>query len=103
MADTIDELPDRARLIVVVHLSCVEIHRSARRHGVLDEDSERALVRAVSWIELDDGPSRYLLAGPDRAGKLLELVVIDVAGEAMRIHAMALRRSTAQEPFGGEQ
>ncbi|MDA8290164.1 MAG: hypothetical protein M0Z33_00545 [Actinomycetota bacterium] len=81
----------------------MEFHRSARRHGLLDEDIEHALVHAVSWIELDDDPARYLLAGPGRAGRLLELVVVDVAGEGLVIHAMPLRSSSAQELFGGEQ
>ena len=55
----------------------MEIHPSARRHQVPDEDISHACEHAIAWIELDDDPPRYLLAGPDRAGNLLELVVLD--------------------------
>lgn len=61
---------------------------------------EHAYEHAVTWVELGDDPPRYLVAGPDRAGNLLELVVIDVGGVELVIHAMALRRSTEQELFG---
>lgn len=80
----------------------MEIHKAARRHGVPDEDIEHAVVHAVTWAELGDDPPRYLLAGPDRAGSLLELVVLDLGGDELVIHAMPLRRSTAQELFGDE-
>jgi hypothetical protein len=77
----------------------VEIHRSVRRHG---EDVEHAVAHSVTWAELGDDPPRYLLAGPDRAGNLLEVVVVDVGGDELVIHAMPIRRSTAQELFGDE-
>ena len=80
----------------------MEIHRPARHHGIADEDIEHALAYSVTWTELSDDPPRYLLAGPDRAGNLLELVVVDVGGDELVIHAMPLRRSTAQELFGDE-
>ena len=89
--------------IVVVHLSCVEIHGSARRHGVRDEDLDHALAHSVTRTELGEDPSRYLLVGPDGTGNLLELVVADVVGEELVIHAMPLRRSTAEELFGDER
>jgi len=79
----------------------VEIHRSARRHQIPDADIEHAYAHALAWAELGDDPPRYLLAGPDRAGNLLELVVLDVEGAVRVIHAMRLRRSTQAELFGG--
>jgi hypothetical protein len=89
-------------IIRVLHLSRVEIHESARRHGVADEDIQHALAHTVIWVELGDDPWRYLLAGPDRAGNMLELVILDLGGDELVIHAMGLRRSTAQELFGDE-
>jgi hypothetical protein len=86
----------------VLHLSRVEIHESARSHGVADEDIQHALAHTVTWVELGDDPWRYLLAGPDRAGNMLELVILDLGGDELVIHAMGLRRSTAQELFGDE-
>ena len=80
----------------------MDIHRSARRHHVADEDIAHAYQHAVTWVELGDDPPRYLVAGPDRSGNLLELVVIEVRETAMVIHAMTLRRSTERELFGGE-
>jgi hypothetical protein len=82
----------------------VEIHDAARRHGVADADIEHAYEQAVAWIELGDDPPRYLLIGPDRAGNLLELVIIEPgAAAALVIHAMPLRRSTQREVFGDER
>lgn len=80
----------------------MEIHESARRHGVADEDIEHALARSVAWVELGDDPPRYLLAGPDRASNLLELVVLVLGGDELVIHAMPIRRTTAKELFGDE-
>jgi hypothetical protein len=80
-------------------LIACEVHRSARRHRVADEDIEHATV----WVELGDDPLRYLLVGPDRSGHVLELVVIHTAELVeLVIHAMALRRSTERELFGRE-
>ncbi len=87
--------------IVVLHLFGVEIHRSARRHQVPDADIEHAYAGAIVWVELGDDPPRYLLAGPDRAGNLLELVVLRGEDDVLVIHAMRLRRSTQAELFGG--
>jgi hypothetical protein len=89
--------------ILVLHLSRVEIHRSARRHKVPDDDIAHAYEHAVAWAELGDDPPRYLIAGADRAGNLLELVVVDVEGEVFVIHATRLRRSTQRELFGEEE
>ncbi|MEP6462755.1 MAG: hypothetical protein ABJC62_04925 [Frankiaceae bacterium] len=88
--------------VSVLRLLRVDIHRSARRHHVSDVDSIHAYEHAVTWVELGDDPPRYLVVGPDRSGNLLELVVIEVRATALVIHAMALRRSTERELFGGE-
>lgn len=80
----------------------MEIHRSARRHGVADDDIENGYRHAVSWVELGDDPARYLVVGPDQAGNLLEPVVVDTRDGELVIHAMALRRSTQRELFGGD-
>jgi hypothetical protein len=81
----------------------VEIHRSARRHGVANEDIDHAYRRAAMWVELGDDPPRFLVVGPARSGNLLELVVIETDVSELVIHAMALRRSTQRELFGGEE
>lgn len=90
------------RGILVVRLLRVQIHPSARRHGVRDEDINHAHRQAVAWVELGEHPPRYLVVGPDRSGNLLEVVVILVDAGVLAIHAMPLRPSTQRELFGEE-
>ena len=84
-------------------LNLVEILPSAHKHHVVDDDMLHAVENCIVWLELDDDPLRYLLAGPDRAGNYLELVILVIDGAELLIHAMPLRRRTAEELFGGEQ
>ena len=79
----------------------MEILPSALKHDVATDDMLHAFENCIVWLELDDDPLRYLLAGPDRAGNLLELVVVADDVEVL-IHAMPLRRGTAEELFGGQ-
>lgn len=65
--------------------------RSAFRHGVSAEDSQHAIRNAVVVEEIDEDPSRYLVIGPDRAGSLLELVILDRPQGPAVIHAMPMR------------
>jgi hypothetical protein len=72
----------------------VEIHRSARRHKVADDDIEHALANGLVFVELepDSDPPKFLCVGPSRAGKLLEVIWLDLANEReLVIHAMNLR------------
>jgi hypothetical protein len=78
----------------------VEIHRSARRHHIADEDIQHAYRHSLVWVELGEDPPRYLLAGPDRAGNLLELLLLVGRDVELVIHAMALRDGTRRELFG---
>jgi hypothetical protein len=80
----------------------VEIHPSAHRHQVPDADISHAYEHAIAWVKLGDDPYRYLVAGPDRAGNLLEVVLLELPDTVLVIHAMALRRSTRHELFGDE-
>jgi hypothetical protein len=85
----------RQAAIFVLHSSRVELHRSARKHGVADHDIVHAALHALAAYALEDGddePRRTLLLGPDRAGNLLELVVLEL-DDARRlvIHAMPMR------------
>ncbi len=57
----------------------------------------------MAWVELGDDPPRYLVAGADRTGNLLELVVLAVEDDVLVIHAMTLRRSTREELFGDDR
>ena len=65
----------------------MEIHPSVRKHGISDEEIEHAFAHSVVWVEVGDDPVRVLLAGPDSAGNVLELVVMMGSEVVMAIHA----------------
>ena len=72
----------------------MEIHRSARRHGVTDHEIRHATDHPLVVVDLDpDGdPPKQLVIGPDPAGNLLEVIVLALADERLlAIHAMPLR------------
>jgi len=68
----------------------VRIADSARKHGVLDEDILHALRNPLRVVA---GSGRDLIIAADRAGRLLEVVVLDddPTEEPVVIHAMLLR------------
>jgi hypothetical protein len=72
----------------------VDIHQSARRHGVTDEYIAHAAGHPLVVIDLDpdSDPPKLLVVGPDPAGNLLEVIVLELADDRhMAIHAMPLR------------
>ncbi len=70
----------------------MEIHPSARKHGVADEDIRHATAHALAIEDAGEDPDRWLVIGPDRAGNLLEVVVlVTVEGAPLAIHAMRMR------------
>jgi hypothetical protein len=70
----------------------VEIHRSARRHGITDDDILHAIEHSLLVEDLGEDPDRWLVIGPDRAANLLEIVVLVTAeGDELIIHVMPLR------------
>jgi hypothetical protein len=70
----------------------VEIHSSARRHGIADDDIRHAVDHSLAVDDVGEEPDRWLVIGPDRAGNLLEVVVLITAeGNELMIHAMPLR------------
>ena len=75
----------------------MEILPSARKHDIADDDMLHAAEHSIAWIELGDDPIRFLLAGPDRAGNQLELVMMVTEEGEFMIHAMPMRRSTAEQ------
>jgi hypothetical protein len=75
----------------VLHYCDVEIHYTARRHGIDDE----TILHALTVIDLEPGadPPKVLAIGPDHAGNLLEIVWLELAdGVELVIHAMPLRQ-----------
>lgn len=73
-------------------LSVVEVHDSARKHGVADEDIHHSIDHALAIEDAGEDPDRWLVIGPDCAGNLLEVVVLmTVEGTHLAIHAMPMR------------
>jgi hypothetical protein len=70
----------------------VEIHSSAGRHGIGDDDILHAVEHSMVVDDLGEDPDRWLVIGPDRAANLLEVIVLVTAeGDEVIIHAMPLR------------
>ena len=76
-----------------ITIAGVEIHRSARKHGVGDSDIQQAGISYLIAYSLDDDrPARELRLGFDTTGRLLEIVVLLLDdGTEMAIHAMKAR------------
>lgn len=69
----------------------MEIHPSARKHGIADEDIEHATAHAMAIEEIDNDSRLYL--GPSRSADLLEVVtIVREDGSELAIHAMKMRR-----------
>ncbi len=71
----------------------MEIHRSARGHGVADDDIRHVVENFLYFGYLDgEPPLRVLYLGPDRAGNLREVVAIERDdGTELVIHAMKMQ------------
>ena len=70
----------------------MEIHRSARKHGVADRDILHAIDHALAIEDIGEDPDRWLILGPDRAVNMLEVVVLTTSeGTQLAIHAMPMR------------
>jgi hypothetical protein len=68
----------------------VEIHTSARKHGIADEDIDHAVEHAMTIDDQDDDTRLYL--GPARSTSLLEIVtLVRDDGSELAIHAMTMR------------
>ena len=74
-------------------LEPVEIHSSAYRHGLTDDDIQHAWDNALAFhdIDADQEAAKSLCIGPDTAGDLLEVLFLQSADDELIIHAMPLR------------
>ena len=68
----------------------MDIHSSARKHGIVDDDIEHATANAMSIDDQEDDTRLYL--GPARNTELLEVVtIVREDGTELAIHAMKMR------------
>ena len=75
---------------MVSYYTSMEIHPSARKHGIADEDIRHAARNAMSIDEQPNDTRLYL--GPARDTTLLEVVTIIRRDETeLAIHAMRMR------------
>ncbi len=71
----------------------MRIGEPARKHGVSDVDIMHAVRNAMRWVEMDDDLTMLIGAATD--GALLEIGVLDIAGDdPVAIHAMPLRQKS---------
>lgn len=72
----------------------IRITPSARKHNIPDADMMHALDQMVRYREQEyDGEIRILVIGADRAGHLLELVLVPHDDPTLIIHADVLQPS----------
>ncbi len=66
-----------------------QIHHTARKHGIDDDDILHAIEHALVVARLDD--ERLLHLGPDGAGNMLEVITLAIDEEIeLVIHAMKM-------------
>ncbi len=79
----------------------MEIHPSARKHGIADEDIEHATANAMSIDDQEEDDTRLYL-GPARDADLLEVVtIVRDDGSELVIHAMKMRPKYRRLLLGG--
>ena len=71
----------------------MDVHRSARKHGIDDNDIRHAAQQyLIAYTIDDDQPARELRLGFDTHGRLLEIVILLLDdGTELAIHAMKAR------------
>jgi hypothetical protein len=80
-----------------------EVAASARKHGIAERDKLHAIDNAVRYAEQEyNGELRMLVIGPDRVGRLLEIVLVP-AGEPQRIIHADILRPGRRRLLGGER
>ena len=83
----------------------MEIHSSAHKHGIDEDNIRHALDYAivVADLEPDADPPRVLVIGADSAGNVLEVIWLELADKRrLVIHAMPLRPTFYDLLPGGE-
>jgi hypothetical protein len=66
---------------------------SARRHGISDDAIRHALLHHFAYAADSEDELVDLLLGPDHAGNLIEVGVLDTGEDRVIIHAMPARLS----------
>ncbi|MSO57632.1 MAG: hypothetical protein EXQ77_01155 [Thermoleophilia bacterium] len=82
--------------------SRLDIHPSARKHGVTDADIRHAVRNAIAIVWWDSDRRLYL--GPARSAALLEVITLERSDDLeSAIHAMPMRRQYRGVLMRGER
>jgi hypothetical protein len=86
--------------VISYYNSQLDIHPSARKHAVADDDIKHATTHAMATEDEDGGTRLYI--GPARDAELLEVVTIVRRGRCeLAIHAMKIRKKYRRLLPGG--
>lgn len=78
--------------------SKVVVHRCALKHGLTERDIRHAWRMAIAVRDRTSDPSHKAAAGPDRKGRMVELLAFEREDGAIVVyHAMRLTRKMADE------
>lgn len=71
----------------------MQFHRSAFKHGFDEEAISHVVEHALVVVDLDpdSDPPKMLAIGPDPGGRPAEIIWLELAENALVIHAMDLR------------
>ena len=69
----------------------MEIHPSARRHGIADDDMLHAIEQSIVVEDIGEDPDRWLLIGPIVLRSARDRLPRRGEGDELLIHAMPLR------------
>ena len=89
---------------VTTNVVAVEIRPSAHKHGISDDDIRHATTHAIGALTVPEQPDFMMYVGPDLAGRLLEIGVIQADDNDYVIHAMPARPKylrRLEQPGGG--
>lgn len=69
----------------------IDIHPSARRHHIADDDIRHAVLHWLWRGNSGWDPERILYLGPNTIGNMLEVITIGDRSPELAIHAMPMR------------
>ncbi len=83
--------PRRRGAGIRITVDPLRFYASADRHGIDRADAAHVARHPCTVVLLDDDPVKELRVGFDRHARALEVVVLEVRGAPVLIHAMRLR------------
>ncbi|MCX6536559.1 MAG: hypothetical protein NT119_08430 [Actinobacteria bacterium] len=88
--------PDKFAYGFVLRYDDLQFHDSAFKHGISEFDIRHAYENSIALFVLDQESHevKILIIGPDSAGNLLEIIVLEKEDQSfLVIHSMKIRKS----------